>query len=529
MALSLGWHDICLTKGIPGRDIYLIFLKLNSIATIPGGSLFMKKNNIIRAAVSAFEQSFSCFCQNNPDCLDNLDDNNFKTITYALINAAKKAGTEGLKHYLTENDNKSKSTINFNEQKFTYKGTSSKKYLTLFGKVSVERSIYYDEIHGGEYLIPIDRALGLCKNDFATLETREMILFASSNSTPRELEELLQKASLCNPSRSAIQHIINKDGDCMEQFKDELIDNTVEQLQIPESSNAVVISIDGANVLVNEPGKKKGPKKKRPGSSKKCKKNKRDNTAVANPDIKPTSYQNAMVGSVSFYETDSENKPNRLQSIYTSRMPEEKSVEFKADMNKIIASLNEKIDCSDKTIAKVFLTDGHLMIKGYVKDNPQLEAFEHCIDFFHVAEHLSKAADILYGENTDLSQCWYSKWRERLKTDENAPQNIIRSMQGMLSRKNFSKKNAENLQREITFFKNNKNLMKYPNLIDRGLPIGSGPIEAACKVIVKQRMCRSGMRWSKEKGQHVLSIRALVKSKLWNNTWEKLKELKKAA
>ncbi len=45
----------------------------------------------------------------------------------------------------------------------------------------------------------------------------------------------------------------------------------------------------------------------------------------------------------------------------------------------------------------------------------------------------------------------------------------------------------------------------------RGLPVGSGPAEAACKTIVKQRMCRSGMRWSRTGGQPILSIRAIVK------------------
>src|SRR5512142_1415537 len=41
--------------------------------------------------------------------------------------------------------------------------------------------------------------------------------------------------------------------------------------------------------------------------------------------------------------------------------------------------------------------------------------------------------------------------------------------------------------------------MDHPPLVESGMPIGSGVTEAACKVLVKQRLCGSGMKW-KEPG-----------------------------
>jgi hypothetical protein len=43
---------------------------------------------------------------------------------------------------------------------------------------------------------------------------------------------------------------------------------------------------------------------------------------------------------------------------------------------------------------------------------------------------------------------------------------------------------------------NHLHQMNYAEYTSKNMPIGSGVIEAACKVIIKQRMCNSGMKWT---------------------------------
>jgi hypothetical protein len=304
----------------------------------------------------------------------------------------------------------------------------------------------------------------------------------------------------------------------MESFRDKIAQNVFDQYNPPSETKALVASLDGVNVLLREKGKKKGRKNKRPQDS-------------IESDLAPTSYHNAMVGSVSLYGVDTEEKPERLSSVYTARMPEEKSIEFKKDFKRMVETVESKLYCNDenRSINKVLLTDGHLMIKGYAKESAFLQQYEKCLDFYHATEHLSKAADAMYGEKTDFSKVYYDKWRSRLLTDPNAPNAIARSSVSFQQRNTLKRKRKDELKTEITFFKKNKKLMKYYDFIKRGLPIGSGPIEAAAKAIVRQRMCRSGMSWSRVKGQYVLTVRAYVKSGLWDNVWEQYVELKKAA
>jgi hypothetical protein len=59
--------------------------------------------------------------------------------------------------------------------------------------------------------------------------------------------------------------------------------------------------------------------------------------------------------------------------------------------------------------------------------------------------------------------------------------------------------------------------LPYATFRDNGWPIGSGPIEAARKTLIKTRLCRSGMRWNRAGGQRILALRTDVKSGRWDN------------
>ena len=67
--------------------------------------------------------------------------------------------------------------------------------------------------------------------------------------------------------------------------------------------------------------------------------------------------------------------------------------------------------------------------------------------------------------------------------------------------------------------------MTYADFRRRGVPIGSGVVEAACKSLVKSRLCRSGMRWTRKGGLHILYLRAHIKSGRWDKFWQSYKQL----
>ncbi len=78
------------------------------------------------------------------------------------------------------------------------------------------------------------------------------------------------------------------------------------------------------------------------------------------------------------------------------------------------------------------------------------------------------------------------------------------------------------VEREPEFFRKNRSRMRYRALKDRNLPIGSGVVEAANESIVCKRFKGSGMRWSVEGGQAIMTFRALIPSGRFGRAWNAL-------
>lgn len=65
--------------------------------------------------------------------------------------------------------------------------------------------------------------------------------------------------------------------------------------------------------------------------------------------------------------------------------------------------------------------------------------------------------------------------------------------------------------------------MTYAVFREKNFPIGSGVTEAACKTLIKERLCRSAIQWKTKGATIVIALRSLVKTKgRWNQFWDKI-------
>jgi hypothetical protein len=361
----------------------------------------------------------------------------------------------------------------------------------------------------GESFIPLDAAWNM-QGQFATIEVREAVLFAMSLMPAHEAQQLFEKCSTFNIAESSFKKIAENMKDVLEEHIDELQETLRQEETLPiEETQVVAVSMDGANVLLQEPGKKKGRKRQRPGERKKETEGSFDS---------PTSYKNAVVGSVSLYGAvpEGEKAPLRLQSRYLARMPEEKAVTLKVQLQDEVASTLSRLS---KEIKKVFVSDAAQGIRKEIDSNPLFDDFEKIIDYFHTCEHLSNAAEAIFGKGNTKGEEWYESKRGVLLEEHDGAESVYRSLSYYKENYKYSKERSEALAREVVFFRNNKDRMEYKRFRESGLPIGSGVIEAACKSVVKCRFCRSGMRWTRAGGQTILTLRTLLKSERWDAFW----------
>ena len=173
-----------------------------------------------------------------------------------------------------------------------------------------------------------------------------------------------------------------------------------------------------------------------------------------------------------------------------------------------------------EAVVKVGILDAARPLWNYIEGNPAFRGYHLLVDFWHSNEHLSEAADALFGKESAEAKEWFEKWRFKLKYEEGDVEGLLRSIAYYRKKRSLPAARGKALGKQVGFFKRNKKRMNYHEHVANGWPIGSGPVEAACKTIVKARLCQSGMRWSREGGGRVLTLRVLKESNQWNSAWE---------
>jgi len=134
---------------------------------------------------------------------------------------------------------------------------------------------------------------------------------------------------------------------------------------------------------------------------------------------------------------------------------------------------------------------------------------------------VSKASKAAFKHPDQASQ-WFQKACHTLKEETDGAKIILNQMKA-LRRKQKKEDKKEAIKSSITYFTNHLHQMDYNKYLQNNWPIGSGVIEAACKVIIKQRLCNSGMKWTDNGARTVLALRCFNKSDgMWEQFWNKI-------
>jgi hypothetical protein len=389
-----------------------------------------------------------------------------ETLQQRLNDAGVVATAEGLKQFDTDG-----SPITVGPVKFTSKGQVEKDYQTPYGVATVARHVYQSP-QGGPTYCPLDRDARIVVSStprFAKVLSHKYAEFSS----PRVQIDLAE-----NHGRSVSRCLIQDVADAVAAVamaKEEDWSYALPRFEVPPAT--VAISLDGTCMLMGEDG-----------------------------------WRETMVGTLSFYDKDGE----RQHTIYLGATPEYGKAKFLGRMEAEIG--HAKAKCPDAHY--VGIADGAKGNWEFLGRHTDVQV----TDFWHAAEYLGKAAAVLYRGHPRTREAWLEDACHRLKHEPGGAEWVLKRLR-TLARERPWAKGDEDVQRAITYLANQSvaGRMDYAGRVAANEPIGSGVTEAACKVIVKQRLCGSGMRWTEEGSAVVLSLRAMSYTpERWGQFWSKV-------
>jgi hypothetical protein len=169
-----------------------------------------------------------------------------------------------------------------------------------------------------------------------------------------------------------------------------------------------------------------------------------------------------------------------------------------------------RFDLADEKVGNV---DGSPWIRNEVqRQSLPLDALG--LDFYHLKENAQKARRDIYGEEDEAGQRWLGELLHQFKHEgyEGVWQGLLEWRIGLRRGKRTA------ADRLLNYVSERREMIRYPEFLEKGWQIGSGPTEATCKTLTA-RLKGSGMRWDADNAEALMALEALTQSGQWELYW----------
>jgi hypothetical protein len=377
------------------------------------------------------------------------------------------AAREAMKHLDTDG-----SAIKLGKKIWRTKGQEEKAYQTPYGEVVVARHVY-QSAGGGKTYCPMERNARIVVT--STPMFAKQISSKMANGVAREVQRDLRDNHGREVALSYVQRLSEAVGSIV-QAKEE--GDNYEPPEIDVKIESVGIGLDGTCMLMCEDG-----------------------------------WREAMVGTISLYDGEGE----RQHTIYVGATPEYGRKRFLERLEREIRQTKDRYPSA----TYVGIADGAESNWKFLNEHTE----EQILDFYHASGYLGILAEVLHPKQIPEQKEWLKTSCHQLKHESESAEKFYNQMVLAMNENKLTETTRDKLQASITYFNNHLWQMDYAQFQQKNYPIGSGVTEAACKTLIKQRLCCSGMRWKEKGASIILSLRALVlTSTRWEQFWQNLNQ-----
>ena len=243
----------------------------------------------------------------------------FATLEQDLHEAFAEAERACLEHLLEDYDINVE-TFGCDDKTYRRVSRSPKRYMTVAGAITVERSLYR-HTRNGETYCPLELNTGLVEQ-FWTPQAAKQAIHLVSLVTPAEAETVFKEFGHMQPSKSSLDRLPKQLSEKWEAQRASLDAQLCEQLEVPDEAAMLSVSLDGVLVPTRY-------------------------TRVLPSDSR---WAEASCGTLSFYDNEGE----MLGTRYFSRMPEHKKRTLKSQLTQAL----EQVLAKRPSLAVIKVADG---------------------------------------------------------------------------------------------------------------------------------------------------------------------------
>jgi hypothetical protein len=333
-------------------------------------------------------------------------------------------------------------------------------------------------------------------------------VYCTTTESYGESNQILKRILDLSISKLALETGVQEDAGDVEAF--------YEHKPVPpaqEEGPILVVQADGKGVpMVRE---ETAPRVARRGKGKKRTK-KKEAVVTANYTIAPYSRTpEEVVERLLAEQEEHEEGPERSENDTSRPVPVGKEVRATLEgKDTAFERLVERVIQRDgaHTEHRVALTDGDDALQRQVES--KLPTFTLVLDIIHASKYLWDAANALLGENHPERNAWVRERLLLILSDETEA--VIQDLEAILETSSLSESQRDTLNTTLGYYRRNLPYMCYGSYLANGWPIGTGVVEGACGHLVKDRMERSGMRWTRAGAQAMLDLRAVRINDDWD-------------
>jgi len=401
-------------------------------------------------------------------------------------------------------------------------GLRKRNYRSVFGTVILNRAVYGSRQKSKLECIPLDARLQLPEAEQSYV-LQEISQFICMEMSYKKAKEALERFLPIKTTIDTLERITREQSSSVDAYRDikpePILDEEGELLIVTADAKGIPIKqeLPSEEIKIEDHQFKIGPK---PG---------RKRMAVVGAIYsieryirKPEEIVTALFRDNTSNSEEKSHRPTPENKEIIAYLDREIDGVVQSASDKTFEYLSEKaitrLDGTDKEMA--FLIDGQPSLWEKKKQYFGSRTGTEILDLLHVNGYLWDVANLLHPEDKG-AQVKFMK-DKLLKVLEGDIGRVIGGFKQTATKLNFSAAKKEKLEKICNYFKKNKKRMRYDLFLSKGYPIATGVIEGACRHYIKDRMERSGMRWTMDGAQAMLDMRSIY----INDDWSEFQQFK---